>query len=729
MASFVKLFKRKTSKQGSLSDPFNSAEMPSKSSINVMHDGKQIRTASFRINRKPNAQKYECGKETKTNGGEKQWANATEYSHHKSPYSVFTEPKMGRSARSCPVGPPGKETNYRMRNSHNFSPPFGVQPTIHERSGSYENFTASQLQQFWGVKQSEREEVGKENEEGSERERNAERSEEEKPHQKRQRPQRGDGMATHGNLAKRCRCHGGHSSAHCFHQYPQQQPLSTSEYWSNDPSPIGESQSHHRHFRVSQGITNGIRGEMTMALVGLEMAREESSSEDGDNSSDDQEISPTALLQFWQQQVRMLKRELKSSRETTEKYRNKYLRLKTKTDELSSELTREKERNIWLFNQLIATNDKMTRLNWAHIYFRGTQTQQNPLTMNATEIAENEPFGPIKDERLEDGRKLGKDKCADNAQHRSTAGEVQAELSSDDFDDKSATMREGICRIENEHGCQIMAQQQKPQPQSMRTPTPVPLNNANDSPNGLLMGNFLCAPPFLNFNTFHNAQQIQNQLHVEVARGGHLNNARNSNSRLISPPIKKGVRKTDKSNSPLAIEEDETEEQLKHEEEEEDNDSLTGIDLEENGPIVIPLDAFCHQQIENSSKGTEERGKESLNGRTTKSVKSLLRNCHSSEDLRFSAERGTMVGSAVGSSSEDDLRMWKKQLRSRGDRVLFRPSRKTLFSGVIGNEKGPNKYFRRFGQPEREALAKFDYLCDEGTDVSGLMSSPEKING
>ncbi|KAL3107785.1 hypothetical protein niasHT_017017 [Heterodera trifolii] len=331
----------------------------------------------------------------------------------------------------------------------------------------------------------------------------------------------------------------------------------------------------------------------------------------------------------------MLKRELKSSRETTEKYRNKYLRLKTKTDELSNELTREKERNIWLFNQLISTNDKMTRLNWAHIYFRGTQTQQNPL-----EIAENEPFGPIKDERLEDGRKLGKEteKSEDNSQHRSTAGEVQAELSSDDFDEKSATMREEFAESRMS--------------MSMRTPTPVPLSNSNDSPNGLLMGNFLCAPPFSQLQFL--PQQTTNS--KPTSRG----------SGQRSPPIKKGVRKTDNGNSSLTIEEDENEEQLTHEEEEEDNDSLTSIDLEEDGPIVIPLDAFCHQQIENSNKGTEEGRKESLNGRTTRGVKSLIRNCRSSEDLRFSAERGTIVGSAVGSSSEDDLRMWKKQLRSRG---------------------------------------------------------------
>ncbi|KAL3107784.1 hypothetical protein niasHT_017016 [Heterodera trifolii] len=207
--------------------------MPSNSSINVMHDGKQIRTASFRINRKPNAKKYECGKETKTNGGGKQWANATEYSHHKSPYSVFTEPKMGRF---CPFLP-GRERKKRRAERRGKTATKKATTAESGRNGDAREFS-----------------------------------------KKVSVPRRSFICALFSSLSPAA-------------------AVIDLEYWSNDPSPIGESQSHHRHFRVSQGVTNGMRREMTMAMVGMEMAREESSSEDGDNSSDDQEISPTALLQ------------------------------------------------------------------------------------------------------------------------------------------------------------------------------------------------------------------------------------------------------------------------------------------------------------------------------------------------------------------------------------------------------------------------------------------------
>lgn len=64
----------------------------------------------------------------------------------RSPYSVITEPKTGRATRSCPGGAGSRRNNPNFRK---YSPPFGgAQSTIHEMSGSYENFSMAQLEQI-----------------------------------------------------------------------------------------------------------------------------------------------------------------------------------------------------------------------------------------------------------------------------------------------------------------------------------------------------------------------------------------------------------------------------------------------------------------------------------------------------------------------------------------------------------------------------------------------------
>lgn len=57
-----------------------------------------------------------------------------------------------------------------------------------------------------------------------------------------------------------------------------------------------------------------------------------------------------------------------------------------------------------------------------------------------------------------------------------------------------------------------------------------------------------------------------------------------------------------------------------------------------------------------------------------------------------------------------------KQLRQKGELVHFRPPRKSL----VNCERS---LFRQFGSRERQAIAEFDYLRDEQTDVSGLLSN------
>uniref|UniRef100_A0A914H1H6 Uncharacterized protein n=1 Tax=Globodera rostochiensis TaxID=31243 RepID=A0A914H1H6_GLORO len=661
-----------------------------------MHGGKQLR-ASFRIQRKQNTLECDCVGGTDCQKG----CTKQSYNHYKSPYSVFTEPKISRPTRSCPAGP---TNNQEKQQFNKFSTPLEIQATIHERSGSYENFSTAQLEQLCEDKQRE---SGK----GSESWKKAvgqdpaERPQKQTQRQQTEQKRRRDMTLTEeiGKRMKRCqnRC-GRHSITQYCHQ---QQPLSTSEYWSADPSPISENQPYFHHFRISPRVPPDVGED------------EESSSVDGDNSSDDQEISPTALIQAWECQVRILTQELRACKGVAEKYRSKYLRLKARTEELNSELTREKERNSWLLNQLIATNDMMTQLSWAHLHFRDIQKHN---FLKGADVADNEmrpppnyPFGAL----LEDFEQP--DKCERNARHRSAAGEVQAELSSDEFDDRATAIRKGLWaveptslggvgqRVESENGQQTINSKCKQQ-SPLRTPTPILVESANE--------------------------HIRNQLHVEVARGSHLNSSRNSNSRLISPPFRTGMKKMVNNNSSEMIEED-NDEQL--EEDEEDSENFIGTDPEEQDQqlVVIPLDAFCQQQQLGEEKGGRrakgKRETRKLRGDQTLSVKLLLRHSRSSEDLRstgkeFFGNGKRMVGSTMPSSSEDDIRMWKKQLRSRGERVLFRPSRKSLLSGAIGDGKGP-RIFRRFGQREREALAKFDYLLDERTDLSGLMSSPEKL--
>lgn len=83
------------------------------------------------------------------------------------------------------------------------------------------------------------------------------------------------------------------------------------------------------------------------------------------------------------------------------RYRTKYLRLKSRTDELSMEVAKEKERvrgidpicwsvvvpfqNTWLFNQLMTTNEKMAQLSWAHLH--NSQQQQQMQNYNGVTMA------------------------------------------------------------------------------------------------------------------------------------------------------------------------------------------------------------------------------------------------------------------------------------------------------------------------------------------------------
>uniref|UniRef100_A0A183BME1 ANK_REP_REGION domain-containing protein n=1 Tax=Globodera pallida TaxID=36090 RepID=A0A183BME1_GLOPA len=638
----------------------------------LKHGGKKQLRASFRIQRKQNTPECDCVGGTDCQKG----CTKPSYNHYKSPYSVFTEPKISRPTRSCPAGPTNNQEKQQTRNFNKFSPPLEIQATIHERSGSYENFSTAQLEQLSEDKQRESGE-GSESWKKAVDQNPAERPQKQAQRQQTEQKRRRDITLTEeiGKRIKRCqnRC-GRHSITQYCHQ---QQPLSTSEYWSADPSPISENQPYFHHFRISPRVPPDV-------------------GEDEESSS------------AWECQVRILTQELRACKGVAEKYRSKYLRLKARTEELNSELIREKERNSWLLNQLIATNDMMTQLSWAHLHFRDTQKHN---FLNGADVADNEmrppppnyPFGAL----LEDFEQP--EKCERDARHRSAAGEVQAELSSDEFDDRATAIRKGLWavepaslggvgqRVESENGQQTINSKCKQQ-LPLRTPTPILVESANE----------VGAPgtPFLNFNIFQHAQHIRNQLHVEVARGSHLNSSRNSNSRLISPPFRTGVKKMVDNNSSEMIEDDNDEQ---FEEDEEDSESFIGTDPEEQDQqlVVIPLDAFCQQQQLGEEKGDKRaRGKKEtrkLRGDQTLSLKLLLRHSRSSEDLRSTGKE--FFGS---------------------ERVLFRPSRKSLLSGAIGNGKGP-RIFRRFGQREREALAKFDYLLDERTDLSGLMSSPEKL--
>lgn len=122
--------------------------------------------------------------------------------------------------------------------------------------------------------------------------------------------------------------------------------------------------------------------------------------------------------------------------------------------------------------------------------------------------------------------------------------------------------------------------------------------------------------------------------------------------------------------SPEIIEEDE---QLGVEDEEYGGDGRT---LEQS--MIIPLDSFC-QKTDAESKQNRDRthqcdrfgrqnGKNRVNARIPNRFRKLIRRSHSSDNL-CNLEEMRKMSTTMLSSSEDDIRMWKKQLRHRGERT------------------------------------------------------------